>query len=189
MPRRGVRISGAGPATAAAGGEGVIERLARPVGGGLPSGLSMDCVRHRAESGRETAFISDRARRTLAPYRTWSVPVREKASGLHRPRDSAESPAVAPNAMGADAVRYSSVISPARPADGPWTTPTLNAHTSAHQPGGQSFIPLMGHIRTTSERRPAARSGPQRPTDLHRRSAEPLAQDAKAGDTVRCHRL
>jgi hypothetical protein len=73
-------------------------------------------VADRAQSARLTAMRSGRHQpRPQGLRMTWSVPVRGKASGVHRPRDYAEASGYADRATAtrsaADAVRYTSVTS------------------------------------------------------------------------------
>jgi hypothetical protein len=74
----------------------------------------------------------------------------------------------------------------ARPAFGPHGTPVRHEHGSAQQSSRQPFHQLSHTSRTRSEI-PAYHL--TRPRGLRRRSTEPLALDAKAGDAIRRHRL
>ena len=68
------------------------------------------------------------------------MPVREKASGAHRPRDSVERPAVAPTTISADAVRHASVIFP----PGPPTAQNYTDRRPTRQSCRQAFSQLKG---------------------------------------------
>jgi hypothetical protein len=72
-----------------------------------------------------------------------------------------ESQRRADRAPGADAVRYTSVDFPARPAHGPQTTPAPHGHEPSQRPRRHSSILLKANIRTKIEQWPAI---PIRPT-------------------------
>ena len=70
---------------------------------------------------------------------------------------------------------------PSRPADGPWTTPTLNGHTPKQQPWPTVVSPESRQILeldTNSGPLPDPAHG--WPKDLHQRSAEPLPWGRKS---------
>ena len=75
---------------------------------------------------------------------------------------------------------------PARPADGPQSTPTPNRHSNA----GDSHLPCS---KTILEQYANGNGLPDLahgwPKNLHQRSVNRSQRHAKTGDTVRCHRL
>jgi hypothetical protein len=115
---------------------------ARPAGPGTASRFCSPCTA-TASTATRTSSTSRSVASSSRPQDVVRARPRE-SQRLHRPRDGRGRRPLCVRGF------------PARPADGPWTTPTPNGHTPKQQPWRQSFILIKVNIRTRYEQQPAA---------------------------------